>query len=371
MTFKDYLPNIVANKQLNILAFATTPWHIHGVVASLMCLQDLGVSINGIVFITPHSLTGYVIDESYFNTVPYLKVKKIEKEHLSAWGILNKTIISIGYILKANKQAHRVIWFIEPWTVNAYYCGIMAKHLENLEIRHVVYDEGVSTYFPIKLRSTNLLCRIQNLYTKHITFGFGYRHIQTTKQLISAKLFNVTNKGQLVTNDYIIPYYKKAIKRHPDYNFENYTIEPNTILICTTAWERKEIVNNEDVILFHTIANALLQKGYRILFKQHPRDCCFSELYEGFSVMPQSKNSLESILLSSKTLPNAVISISSTILVTCKLFLNIKAIDASRLLDKSMIGRYIDEITAFQSTFGHYVESPSTLEEMMTLLNPN
>ena len=277
----------------------------------------------------------------------------------------------IRYVFRRDVPPKRVIWYIEPWTVNAYHCGLLTKNIPMLGIRHVVYDEGVSTYFPIKLESKGLGSWLQNFYTSNITFGFGFEHIQKTKWFLSAKLFDKPESGQLEKNIVIIPYYVKAISHFSKNTDEDYAITPNTILICTTAWERKEIVTDEDVRVIRSIANELQKRGYSVLFKRHPRDSHFSGFYGCYPVMMQGKQSLESILLSVKTLPAAVVSISSTILVTCKLFLDIRTIDASRLLDASKIGRYVNEVTAFQSTFGHYVESPSSLEEMMNSFDIN
>lgn len=365
MNFNDYISDIAEDSQVNFLGFATTPWHAHGIVACLSYLKSLSVNCSGYIFIYPHAQTGYAINETIFYNIGDFIIKKIEKEKFSYLGYLQKMALSLKYILRRKpKKIKRTIFFVEPWTIDSYHCSLVTGNIKGVNICHIVYDEGVSTYFPIKLKSHGLASRLINFYTKAVTYGIGYKYLTRTKDYHNAKLF--LNTGRIiVVNDLILPYYIKALKQQslPIGNIDQ--LPTQTVLICTTAWERREIEDMADVKVIKTVADELIKKGYNVIFKRHPRDLQFRVLYNEYTELCSSGISLESLLAFSNTMPIAVLSISSTILVTCRLFFNIKCYDLSELLDKDKIGRYVEETTAFQEAFGNYVQHPKNLSELL------
>lgn len=368
MKFEEGIKDIADDSRINFIASATTPWHAHGVMASLQYLKMRGVMPVGYVFILPHVQTGYVIDEHFFPSMQSIVVKKIEKAPSSISNNLHKIYQSLWYtFLFAKKSEKRIVYYSEPWTIDAAQSGIIVRVFKNISLIHIVYDEGVSTYFPIQTKSRSLTEWSRNLFTKYVTFKYGYRHIIKKGRVISAKLFN--SVGNIVEpNSLVVSFYAKSIKEYASQFVGPYNFQPNTVLFCTTAWNREEIVKDEDIKIIKSVVGIVCSKGYNIVFKQHPRDKYFGDAYGEYPTLPQSHMSLESILLSSSQLPIAVISISSTILVTSKLFLDIKAIDLSKLLNISNIGRYKNEISSFSNAFGNYVISPHSIDELKSCL---
>lgn len=370
MSFEEEIKNLSNKAEINFIATATTPWHAHGIVACIYYLRTRGFNPVGYIFILPHSMTGYALEKSLFPDLPELTIKRIEKRPLSLFENLKKIYLSVDYFfLRAKRSKHkRILYYVEPWTIDAAQSNIITRHIKDVSIRHIVYDEGVATYFPINLQSNSVSEKIKNLFTKHVTFGIGYRFLVSKGLVTSAKLFNQVGHT-IETNTLIIPFYKQAIKSFHTNKSNNYSFPPKTVLICTTAWERKEIVDQEDVRLIKFVNSLLKERGAAVVFKPHPRDYKFQESYHEVPMTLNAKESLESILLGSSTLPVCVLSISSTILVTSRLFFNLKSIDLSGLLDAKKIGRYIDETTAFRNAFGNYVSSPTSIADLLISLD--
>ena len=77
--------------------------------------------------------------------------------------------------------------------------------------------------------------------------------------------------------------------------------------------------------------------------------------------------SVESILVSNSNI-KAIISFSSTVLITAKLLFKIKAISILNLLDINMYGAYIqDEMHSFIDCFSSLVDMPKSLSELRSL----
>lgn len=363
-----YIDDIANNEKINFIGFATTPWHVHGLMASIYKIIENGERLNGKIYIMPHAQTGYAIDESFFPRIDGIKIERAYKNRSIRDKILN-VCYSISYLLRNKKQQQllRNIYIVEPWTVNSALSGAICKRIKDIQLTHVVYDEGVSTYFPIKYKSSNISSFVYNQYLKYIVFGRGLKYLSSRPNFILAKLFDETNKG-LIENHSIIPFYLKALSNSPKRMPDSIEFDENSVIICTTAWDRTEIKDKEDVKLIQALATTLKDMGYKIWFKPHPRDKQFNDLYPHVDKI-KSDLSIETILLNAKKKPLAMISISSTILVTSKLFFGIKTFDISRMLNNAYIGRYIDEVSSFQTVFGDYVTEPVNIDELRVLIS--
>lgn len=364
--FDKYIEDISDNVNVNFIGFATTPWHVHGLMASIYRIKKNGAKLKGFIYITPHAQTGYAIDESFFPKIEGIEIKRVQKESSTRDQIL-KVLYSLFYLFSNKlKKNTRTVYIVEPWTINSALAGFFIKKIKGLQLTHVVYDEGVSTYFPVKYQSTDIPSYIYNQYLKIIVFGKGLRYLSSKPNFVLAKLFIDTENG-LVENKDILPYYLKALSESPKRLKKVIEFSDNSVIICTTAWERTEIIGNEDVKLIQSIDRVLKNMGYRVWYKPHPRDKNFETLYPNVSVLDRDL-SIEGILLNCTRKPKVMISISSTILVTSKLFFGLNTIDLSKILDEANIGKYVDEITSFQNVFGNYVLQPKNIEELRGLM---
>lgn len=363
MSFIEEIIQWAKTPDVNFIGFATSPWHAHGLIASMNFLKKQGISLKGCIYIRPHSTAGYIINESYLPVNEHIEIRYQKNEKNSS--LVQKLFFSIKYTFsKTSIVDKRCIYFVESWTVDSSTSGIIAKNVEDIYLHHIVYDEGVATYFPIRLKSRSISEYIKNLFLRFFIYGFGYKYITSNKPYTNTKLF-LEGGRKLIENTTIIPYYKEAIKSPTIEDSVNALFDERSVLICTTAWEREEIIDQEDVRIIKLVEECFVTAGYNVVYKPHPRDKNFKKLYGNVAVFDNAGTSIESILLNSFSQPKYVVSISSTILVTCKLFLGLECIDISRLLDKRKIGRYINEISDFQKTFGHLIYEPEHINQLI------
>ena len=158
----------------------------------------------------------------------------------------------------------------------------------------------------------------------------------------------------MTVNFKIIPYYKKAFKICCD--FRNIDVKKTeiekSVIICTTAWERTHIIDDEDLRVLRDVCNYLNSMGVRLFLKTHPRDKYFISKSTdlGCEILETKGFVLESIF--SFATPMAVISFSSTTLVTANLIWNIPVFCLSKMLDRTKISSYyLNEIDGFYRTF--------------------
>lgn len=362
-----YLEDITNNERFNFIGFATTPWHALGLMASVYKIMESGEKLFGTIYITPHSQTGYSIDHSFFPSIEGIKVERIQKSESIRDRFL-KILYSLYYLLRngnSNKRS-RQIYVVEPWCINSSLSGLLVKKIKDINLIHVVYDEGVSTYFSLKFNNSNIPTFIYNQFLKHIVFGKGFKYLSSKSNFVSAKLFAETNNG-LVENRTIIPYYFKALSESPKRLHQTIEFGDNSVVICTTAWDRLEIKEDEDVEIIKTVERLLEDMGYKVWFKPHPRDKNFKKLYPNVDIL-DNRISIEGILLNCTKKPKAMISISSTILVTSKLFFGVKSVDLSKILNAANIGKYVNEVSSFQKVFGNYVLEPEKIEDLRALI---
>lgn len=370
LSLKEAIKHSLTNTT-NFFGVVTTPWHIHGLLASIKYLKSQNVNLIGTIFITPHAVTGYCIKKDDIPYIEGINVITIDDRNISFLQRIIKIFYSFLYILRPHEDAKDkcAFYLVVPRVENAYISEIVSKTLKNIEIIHCVYDEGVATYFPFSIESTNLKEKLLNLYLKHIVYGWGRKKIESKCMVFNTQLFLYRN-GRLIPNQVIIPFYVHEIRNSIScVSKNNICFAKKCILICTTAWRRKEIVDSEDVRLIKSIKTEFEKNGYSVIFKPHPRDLNFCALYGDVEIMPVGKISLESVLLNSTIRPHAVISISSTTLVTSKLLAGIPSFDVSQMLNINKIGTYKDEVYSFRKVFGSYIASPTSIIELLNNIN--
>ena len=155
------------------------------------------------------------------------------------------------------------------------------------------------------------------------------------------------------------------------YDSQNSLFEKNSILICTTAWHREDITANEDYLILKKTVDLFKMKGYKIYLKTHPRDNFFEKKASEICDKQLDASLAIECVYCQEILPKYIISFSSTVLVTAKIFTGIQPICLTDLLDRKAISSfYLNEIDAFKSTFRDFVYFPNnweTIERMLTL----
>ena len=145
----------------------------------------------------------------------------------------------------------------------------------------------------------------------------------------------------------------------------NISFPKQSAILCTTAWNRNSINDENDLVLIKKIINILYTSGYNIYLKTHPRDNYFaSKINELPHTILLQDFEIEQLFVQND-LPKYIISFSSTVLVNAKIFSKIYPICITDLLNRSCISSfYLQEIDSFKETFGELIFYPSSLEAL-------
>jgi hypothetical protein len=136
------------------------------------------------------------------------------------------------------------------------------------------------------------------------------------------------------------------------------------------AYKRSGIFNMADIKLLKNLIDLLKKEGLPVIIKPHPRESDCAERYGSLKceIFDNINISLESILGSSKNII-AVISFSSTALVTSKLLFDIKAISIINLLQLSDFSlEYQNEMASFSKVFGNIIDMPSSFMQFREIV---
>ncbi len=360
------------NGNYNLVASAITPWHAISIDALIFYLQDKGIDINAAITICAHRQTGFAIDERFFVNdcaTYYLDsglrnndthIKKGVKTQLSIW----KRICNVGnYYYSVFKYAicskEKVpLYYVDRlpsvklvW----YFCN------NNRKVVICYSDEGVATYMG------TLKARVP-IY--HQSKGFNGFREYVRFYLIGNKLFCAMHKKEtskifkqkpwgLVVNKTILPYYIKVFDRL-NKKFEldlDKNIISRSIIICTSAWDRDRIKEQEDFVVLKRVCDFLIGQGNRLLLKTHPRDKFFETKIKDLGCDLLDTKGVPIECVCAYSMPKAIISFSSTALITAKVFWNISSICISDMLDRCKIDPfYLNEIDCFKRTFSKHIK---------------
>ena len=187
--------------------------------------------------------------------------------------------------------------------------------------------------------------------------------------------YNLFYEGdQLCPNSVAIEYYKKILhSKCTDLHNETYNIEPlrESVIICTQAYKRDKIYKNTDISTLKQLIDSLNVKGFKVILKPHPYEKDAATYYSHLNceIFTNNNISFEYIVTYLKGDIKALISFSSTVLVTAKLFYNINAIALTNIVEIENYGQYIqEELMSFRDTFSWLVPSPSSIKELINII---
>ena len=351
----DQIPSLVECNGINFIGTAVTPWHAHGIDCAIKYIRSQGRTVKGLVFIKPALKEGkiyYILDEQNFvnDCCEFYQLAAIF--NTQPLYLLNKQFNRFQATARYNNQDYvdkHLVFIASPWHLDLDLFICLHSHLhKSHSFRLMKVEEGLSTYFP----AVNTFKHIWTVNAKN----------KKRLSLLASFLFQSFDKILQQRFEHHTNWINLNLLKITSGNFHE------NVILCTMAYLKSEIKGNSDVNTLEKIVEELHKQGVKIFLKPHPREIDYRIRYASlgceFIDIPCS---VESILVSNSNI-KAIISFSSTVLITAKLLFKIKAISILNLLDINMYGAYIqDEMHSFIDCFSSLVDMPKSLSELRSL----
>lgn len=362
MKAKEVVTFINNHPDINLVALIYTPWHLNGVKAYIYeQTTKYQKVVNALCIICKHPDTGYalssqdVVDE-YVKYAIYEDSKFYEGE--SVW-IDVLQFLKDRFIKRKSKKGIDVLKAAEP----AFKFGSVLNNKCKKNIRLIIIDEGVAMYMGTLSDFNREHSNLVLYYFVRIIKKIMY----LSNEVLHYVLLEKDKKGELQINQQIADNYISVFKKH-FVCLPNIKIKRKSVVLCTSAWKRECIKNDTDLFVVEKVINIFQQYNFFIYLKPHPRDTFFAanlSKKKQITILDGSQ-AIESMFCEDYS-PMYVVSFSSTVLVSAKIFLpNTLPMCLSNLLDRNLIARiYLNEIDRFKATFGSMCYYPSSFDDII------
>lgn len=383
LSHNQIIEKIKSDKAVNYVAFVRTPWHALGCNASLLKLKEQGIDLNGFAVLSKESYDcpKPLVSSDNFNVLADneigCKVLYFNGNAFSSSTADNLKIKlqSLSYLANHKKGA-RKIYVLNPMHINDIFITRLKKSVPDSDIVNIVIDEGLGVYMRSEFnwaveqyhntKSIKSFIRfLLNIQKKRL---YVKKSIKRSEYINNNILFE--NNGSYEENKSITSYYKQAVDCDK-VSVEKYSMYSDSVIISAQLYfEDNQIKNNADLELYKKIISVFSEKGIRVVFKPHPRDKnlnrydCLDCFVDADNTVPQ-----ESILASLDVKPCAVLSFTSTSLVTSALFYGVKTASLNGLLAKEDVQlTLLNEFSNFKKAFGSVVSVPDDFEELINFI---
>lgn len=352
ISLKSVLEKIEKN-EINVLGFVTTPWHYIGMQAFIERIKGDDKYDGHLIVVGKHPQNGYVLNANLPNCY-YLDCEEfpILKEN---------AFFKLRYLLQSQSHSDTIpLYIVSAWNYRLETSIYIFKYTYRKCILCKI-DEGVATYmFTSNSLYEAVHCANVKLFMRYV--GSKLFHL-LLKGDMNCNLLEMKN-GRLCPNNEIIPYYRSVLNVD---NTEVRTVSKD-IVIATMAFPENEVFHNELTVKTRKLVDFLSNEGFNVIIKPHPREVCIKEKYVGFNCSIANKlQSMEEFLVNYR--PHAIISFSSTCLITAELFYNIRSISLTNILNLNNFSKkYRNELTTFRDTFSDVVKYPNSMKELKVML---
>ena len=368
ITPKDLPRLLKENPDINFIGWTCTPWQAIGVDAALMRLQKEGEKLKGICFVEPKQNFGYLCttENAYVNTFSkrYYYEPSNSPYSRSEWRKNHYRFVFKDY---KKTRDDNTLYIVEP------FCNIVLGVVAytTLPHRHICFvqsDEGVAPYLgtleadPPKIHSIHSFlsfCKFELYRKKDKMFKSHFDYF-------NCRIFLQEKDKSISLNHVMVPYFKESIERKTRMTIgTSFDVDlRDSVVICTTAWFRNEIKDDEDLKVLINVCDYIYAKGHKIILKPHPRDEFFAKHAKdlhadilGYSIPIET--------ICAITQPKAMIGFSTTALETAKLFWNIPVFCISNMLDRTKLSHfYLREIDNFKLVFRKLIKFVDNVEEI-------
>lgn len=377
--FFDIKNILKQNSKINVIACAITPWHALGVISSVKKIASVHKDVKVLIIIMKHNDTGYAIDERSFEYISndVFDIYYLDDDNVSvAKKMLKNIILPCKNIITANKintQLENDFHIVYPYKINLDFLGMVYSTRKNHNIKFVISDEGIGTYMKSEEEWDREVLNAGNNKLKYIMkkINLSYSNMFNKKciEIIKRKglLFdwNILVKNQdkkLVNNECILPFYKQMFSesKKVENSIYNGAIVINTQCYYDSGW----IDNDFDIDLLKIVCIIARKNKVPVVLKTHPREKNVQR-YKELPCTLDVRNGIsqEEIFASTEIKPLCVIGLTTTTLVTLKLFFDVEAISLAKIgLSKSNNNSLNNHMHNFINTFNNQVLIPNDEE---------
>lgn len=366
-----------AGEQIDFLAVAMTSWHVMGILSVLLHLYAKGKITKGIIVIERYYELGWAVSEELFS-------------------LLNDRDIQVVRLMDLPKLSHGdfLHWAAgtpKKRTDHEFYCivpqvpmPLIAKDLEKLfrkrSIIHVIVDEGLGTYTRSVWGFVHLCTADLNDWGERFNVAAEWTQRYAAKavlscshRLIDCNLFRRLPM-HIAKNDPAISAYRRMYETMGHgIDFSCYSHYGNAIIISGQAYTSSGVMyENEDVTVLKGLCAYYREKQIPVIIKPHPREMHrgrYRELLDmGCVLEPNQQYPMELILANLKEKPLGIIGMTSTPLITAKLFWDIPTYSIAGLLRPENMRKDLrKEMRCFVKKFGPFVKMLKSPDNISTV----
>lgn len=380
LSHAQIIEKMKSDTNVNFVAFVRTPWHALGCNASLLKLKEQGKTLNGLVVLSEDSYNceNPLLSADNFKVLADNEIG-FELLYFNGNAFSSSVVDNIKiklqsvFYLANHKKGTRKIYVLNPMQINDIFITRFKQAVPDSDIVNIVIDEGLGVYMRSGFNWAVEQYHNTNSMKEFIRFIFDLqkKKLYVNKSIKRREYINndilINNNGKFEENKGIISYYRRVIDCDKVSN-EKYSRYSNSVIISAQLYfEDNQIKNNADLELYKKIISALSERNIGVVFKPHPRDKNLSR-YDCLDCFVDTDNTVsqEAILASLDVKPRAVLSFTSTSLVTSSLFYGIKTASLNSLLPKEDVQlTLLNEFSNFKKAFENAVYIPDTSEQLL------
>ncbi len=345
---------MVANGEVNYVAFVMTPWHMIGAKAAINYLEQKGVEVKPLIVATPHPETGFAVikDDKY-------TIYELEKPFAPTNIIGYISFLFWCWRTAAKKEAD--LYFANAWYGKfKRIFWILSKQRRNFKI--IIFEEGIGTYYKEHYTLKNNLIKRNLIQKLQLWVDLNLSKLFLKKgRIINLNPFKFGANGRLTLNETAVSMYKRTL------HIEPIPLNDRRIVFLTQELDEEiyNVVNN--------VTHSLSSNGFEVYIKAHPRfpvDC--EKITSGAKLLEYSV-AIESVLQDIQT--KYVVSFNTTSLMSLRYLYDVTAISMLHLVNdnccQGMFSCQGEFNMWFEKTCEGMVLFPKDLNEFLDLLRVN
>lgn len=369
----DELLHLITNGneiKYDFIAWCVTKWHIDGISAFIERLHDDEPGqLNGIIVIKPHSVQGYLLkpDDFINRHKDHINIIYLQKNDL---GI--KEYVSKLRLLLPRKKIQitegRPLYILYPKFFNAVF-GAEYQFITGKTCSIIAYDEGFGSYENNFFWIFQKISYSSNFFQSMIfIFGLLYTSVVAKIHHLPMEeffLFSKSRKG-LIENQSIMRYYQK---KYQNMDLQSIELSDKPFVIFFPP-PMQDFEKDETEALFDCYAQIqkiLAKRNLALYIKPHPREINIATYKrKGFSKIINKEYSAEDYIFALKQKPVFIIGISSTTLISIRLFFGITSVSIAAVANQYIKNPVIRKLNQnFQNAFLNVIPCISDLSDLL------